>query len=179
VFGILNSFLSFLRTYEKKKAYNMFFMFDPRFKKLHLVSSYYVGKKQGVSIVEQYDRKALYSMLVTSYNHLHFIEDVAFDFVDRDDEEDYELDISKMTSNNVKTVKEIVTRELLDFRRFRVNMKDIKNPPQWWEKHESTFHIVGFLTKQILKIVGSQIETKHIFSLVGNLTCLKKISFII
>jgi len=60
----------------------MFFMFDPRFKSLHLVSSYYVAKKQRVSIAEQYDRKALYPMLVNSYNHLHFIEDVAFDFVD-------------------------------------------------------------------------------------------------
>ncbi len=106
----------------------MFFMFDPRFKSLHLVSSYYVAKKQRVSIAEQYDRKALYPMLVNSYNHLHFIEDVAFDFVDQDDEEDYELDISKMTSNNVKTIKEIVTRELLDFKRFHVDVKDIKKP---------------------------------------------------
>jgi hypothetical protein len=35
-----------------------------------------------------------------------------------------------MTSNNFKIVKEIVTRELLDFRRFNVNVKHIKNPPQ-------------------------------------------------
>jgi hypothetical protein len=59
-------------------------MFDPRFKSLHLVSSYYVGKKQGVSIGEQYDRKSLYPMLVNSYSHLHPIEDVAFSFVNRD-----------------------------------------------------------------------------------------------
>jgi len=57
-------------------------MFDPRFKNLHLISSYYVSKKQGVSIGEQYDKKTLYPMLVNSYNHLHPIEDVAFSFVD-------------------------------------------------------------------------------------------------
>jgi hypothetical protein len=83
VFGVLDSFLSFLKTYEKKKAYNMLsLMFDPWFKSLHLVSSYYVGKKQGVFVGEQYNRKALYPMLVSSYNHLHPIEDVAFSFVD-------------------------------------------------------------------------------------------------
>jgi hypothetical protein len=68
-----------------------------------------------------------------------------------------------MTNNSVKTTKEIVTRELLDFKRFHVDVKDIKNILQWWEKHESRFHIVGFLAKQILGIVGSQIETKRIF----------------
>jgi hypothetical protein len=51
-------------------------MLDLRFKNLCLVSSY-VGKKQEMSIVEEYDKKALYPMLVKSYNHLHLIEDVA------------------------------------------------------------------------------------------------------
>jgi len=34
-----------------------------------------------------------------------------------------------MTNNNVKIIKEIVTRELLDFRRFHVDVKYIKKPP--------------------------------------------------
>ncbi len=69
MFEVLDSFLSFLRTYEKKKAYNMLsLMFDLRFKNLHLVSSYYVGKKQEVFIGEQYDRKAFYPMLVTMFS---------------------------------------------------------------------------------------------------------------
>jgi hypothetical protein len=44
-----------------------------------------------------------------------------------------------MTNNSVKTTKEIVTRELLDFKRFHVDVKDIKNTLHWWEKHESRF----------------------------------------
>jgi hypothetical protein len=52
-----------------------------------------------------------------------------------------------MTNNSIKTAKEIVSRELLDFKRFHVDVKDIKNIHRWWEKHESRFHIVGFLTK--------------------------------
>jgi hypothetical protein len=79
-----------------------------------------------------------------------------------------------MTNNNFKIVKEIVSRELLDFRRFQVDVKYIKNPPQWWEKHESKFNIVGFLAKQMVGIIGSEIEIEHIFSLVGILTCIRK-----
>jgi hypothetical protein len=33
-----------------------------------------------------------------------------------------------MTSNNTKIAKEIVKRELLDFKRFHVDVKDIKKP---------------------------------------------------
>jgi hypothetical protein len=51
VFGVLDSFLSFMRTYDEKKTHNMLaFMFDPRFKSFCLVYSY-VGKGQEVSIV--------------------------------------------------------------------------------------------------------------------------------
>ncbi len=55
-----------------------------------------------------------------------------------------------------------------------MNLKETKNPLQWWEKHESRFPIVVFLARQILGIVSSQIETKHIFSLVGIVTNLRR-----
>jgi hypothetical protein len=41
-----------------------------------------------------------------------------------------------------------------------VDVKNIKCPLQWWEKHESMFPIVSLCAKQILGIVGSQIETQ-------------------
>ncbi len=74
----------------------------------------------------------------------------------------------------LKLQKKFVTQELLDFKRFHVNVKNIKNPLQWWEKHEFKFHAVRFLTKRILGIIGSQIETKRIFPLVGILTSLRR-----
>jgi hypothetical protein len=56
---VLDSFLSFLRKYEKRKAHNMFsLILDPWLKSLHLVFSY-VGHEQGISIVEKYDWKSL------------------------------------------------------------------------------------------------------------------------
>jgi hypothetical protein len=38
---------------------------------------------------------------------------------------------------------------------------------RWWRKYGTMFPTIGFSTKQILKIIGFQIETKRIFSLVG------------
>jgi hypothetical protein len=45
-----------------------------------------------------------------------------------DVDQDCGLDIFKMINNNAEIVKEIITRELLDFKRFHVDVKDIKNP---------------------------------------------------
>jgi hypothetical protein len=71
VINVLDSFLSFLKKYENKKVHNMIsLMLDPRFKSLHIVSSF-VGREQGVLFVEEYDRKSLYPMLVKCHEHLH------------------------------------------------------------------------------------------------------------
>jgi len=47
------------------------------------------------------------------------------------------------------------------------------DPLAWWHIHEGHFLNMGFLVKQILGIVGSQIETKRVFSLASVLTTLK------
>jgi len=48
----------------------LFLMLDLKFKSLYLVSSF-VGRKEGVSIVDEYDRRTLYHMLLKCYHHLH------------------------------------------------------------------------------------------------------------
>jgi hypothetical protein len=71
VINVLDSFLSFLKKYENKKAHNMIsLILDLRFKSLGIISSF-VGKEQGVVLVEEYDRKSLYPMLVKCHEHLH------------------------------------------------------------------------------------------------------------
>jgi hypothetical protein len=57
-----------------------------------------------------------------------------------------------------------MNRKLLIFKCYQVDVKDIKCPLQWWEKHESMFLIIGFRVKQILGIVESQIEIEKIFT---------------
>jgi hypothetical protein len=45
---------------------------------------------------------------------------------------------------------------------------------EWWKKQKYVLPIVGFLVKQILRIVGFEIETENIFSPVGILTNFKR-----
>jgi hypothetical protein len=51
--------------------------------------------------------------------------------------------------NQQKSLK-FVNKEILIFRKFEMDTKDIKCPLQWWEKHESMFPTIGFLACQIL-----------------------------
>jgi hypothetical protein len=68
----------------------------------------------------------------------------------------------------------LVNKELLIFRHYKLNVKDIRCPLQWWEKHGSMFPIIGFCVGQILGMVGSQIEIEIIFSLPKILTSLRR-----
>jgi hypothetical protein len=71
IIQVLDSFLSFLKKYEERKAYSMFFlMLDPRFKTLCLVSSL-IGHEQSKAIVEEYGNKSLFLMIHKYYYHLH------------------------------------------------------------------------------------------------------------
>jgi hypothetical protein len=65
-------------------------------------------------------------------------------------------------------------RKLLVFWHYQVDVKEIKCPLQWWEKHEAMFPTFGFIAYQIIRIVGSQIEIEIIFSLVSILTNLRR-----
>jgi len=64
-------FLFFLKI-ENKKAHNVFLMLDLGFKSLCLISSF-VGRKEGINIVDEYDRRTLYPMLLKCYHHLHLM----------------------------------------------------------------------------------------------------------
>jgi hypothetical protein len=71
VINVLNSFLSFLKKYENRKAHNMtYLMVNPRFKSLHIISLF-VEREQGIALVEKCDKKSLYLMLVKCHKHLH------------------------------------------------------------------------------------------------------------
>jgi len=79
-----------------------------------------------------------------------------------------------MTVNTSVSMAKLVNKELLIFRRFQMDPKEIKCPLQRWQKHESMFPTVGSLAQQILQIVESQIETERIFSLADIFTNLRR-----
>ncbi len=62
-----------------------------------------------------------------------------------------------MTSSTTEPVTKLVNRKLLIFKKFQMDPKEIKCLLQWWQKHETMFPTIGFLTRQILGIVESQI----------------------
>jgi hypothetical protein len=63
VCGVLDIFLSFLKKIDELKAHNMLtlILLDPRLKSFHLGSSF-IGRDQGVAIIEQYDTMSLHLM---------------------------------------------------------------------------------------------------------------------
>ncbi len=74
VYGVFYWFLSFFLNFEERKAHNMLsLMLDPKFKNFHLVSSF-VGQEEDVNIVDEYDRRTLYPMLLKCYHHLQWWE---------------------------------------------------------------------------------------------------------
>jgi hypothetical protein len=64
-----------------------------------------------------------------------------------------------MTTNISELATKLINRVLLIFKRYQVDVKNIKRPLQWWEKHKSMFPTIVFCANQILGIVGFQIET--------------------
>ncbi len=60
------------------------------------------------------------------------------------------MDSFEPTSSTSELAKELVKKEVLIFRRYQIDVKDIKCPLQWWEKHETIFLIVGFFALALL-----------------------------
>ncbi len=65
------------------------------------------------------------------------------------------MDIFEETASINEPAEEIVKKELLVFRRYQLDVKDIKRPFQWWKKHEVMFPTIRFLAKHIFDVVGS------------------------
>jgi hypothetical protein len=54
------------------------------------------------------------------------------------------LDIFEMTTNKSEPTTKLINKKLMIFKRYEVDVKDIKCPFQWWEKHEKMFPTIGF-----------------------------------
>jgi hypothetical protein len=132
-----------------------------------------INREQGKAIVEEYDKKSLFSMLIKCHYHLHPLFEFERDIVDQGIEEDNSLDIFKMIANISEPTTELINIKFLIFKHYQVDVKKIKCPLQWKEKHENMF-IGGFYVRQILEIVRYQIEREKIFSLFRIFISLKR-----
>jgi hypothetical protein len=120
----------------------LFLMLDYTIKNLCLIS-YSIGQEESVNIMDECD-----TMLLKSYHHLHLITE-HIGCVDQTIDEDCNLDIFHQTASTSELTKELITRELLIFKCYQVDPKDIKCHFQWWGKHEAMFPTISFLTNQI------------------------------
>ncbi len=77
-------------------------------------------------IVEEYDMEALYPMLLKCYHYLHPAGKSEFGGVVDHKVDDCKLNIFQMTISNNEPTKELVIKKL-NFRRFHVDVKDIKS----------------------------------------------------
>ncbi len=77
------------------------------------------------------------------------------------------MDIFEQIVNINELVEELVKRELLIFKKYQLDVKDIKCHFQWWQKHETMFSTIGFLACHVFGVAGSQIIIERISSLVG------------
>jgi hypothetical protein len=145
IIQVLDSFLSFLKKYEERKAYNMpSLMLDLRFKTFCLMSSL-IGHEQGKAIVEEYGKKNLFPMI------LHPLVESKRGVVDQRVEEDKSLDIFEMTTNTSEPTMELVNKKLLILKHYYIDVKDIKCSLKWWEKHGNMFLQLVFVLNKSLK----------------------------
>jgi hypothetical protein len=105
-------------------------MLNPRFKGFCLVSSH-VGHEQGMFIVEEYDAKTLYPMLLKCYHYLHLVGENEFSDVANHEDEDCKLDIIQTIASSNEPMKNLMTKKFLNFKRFHVDVKDIKSLLLW------------------------------------------------
>ncbi len=104
--------------------------------------------------MDEYNKRTLYPMLLKCYHHLHsMIESIGC--IIQTTDEDFNLDFFQQIASTSKPLKELVIKELLIFRHYWMDPKDIKCPFQWWGKHRAMFPTFGFLAHQILGIIRS------------------------
>jgi len=82
----------------------------------------FIDCEQGVTIVEEYDRKYLFPMFLKFHHHVHPVVEFKSDFVNQGNDEDSSL--NTITSETTK--KLVKYRKLLIFKHYQMDVKDIK-----------------------------------------------------
>jgi len=82
-----------------------------------------------LAIVEKYDIKYLFPIFKKCYYHLHPLAKTNKGIVDLRVRKDKSLDIFEMTINTSEPTTKLINRELLIFRRYQVDVKNIKSCP--------------------------------------------------
>ncbi len=77
-------------------------MLDPRFENIHLVS-FFIGREQGIAIVQVYDERSLYLMFLKCYHHLQPMVGSEKEFIEQIVDANYNLNIFEMATRISET----------------------------------------------------------------------------
>ncbi len=102
-------------------------MLDPRFKTFCIMFSL-IGREQRKIIIEKYDKKIFISYFFKCHYYLHPLAEFERDVVDKKVEKDNSLNIFEMTTNTIEPTMKLMNRELLIFKHYQMDVKDIKCP---------------------------------------------------
>jgi hypothetical protein len=115
-------------------------------------------------MVAKYDSKTLLLLLVATFRFLNPNSNGLTEATPVNGDED---SIFGGVISNEITLHGLFTNKLNLFRHLHVKLEDSMLPLIWWKIYEARFLNVSFVVQQIFGILGSHIETKRIFSIIG------------
>ncbi len=118
----------------------------------------FMGFHEGIKVVWEYYQRSLIPMLMKCYEHLHtnFCLSCWFTICSHGYKCEV-LDIIEMASSNSEPIKECVTWKLLQFKRFPIDVKDIKCLLVWWRSKESSSYVPYYRVVCVANFGNSQI----------------------
>jgi hypothetical protein len=140
-------------------------MLDPHYKGLGLVIQN-VGKERALKIANEYDRAILFPLFVCAYKFLNptNVSERVHNFASESSQSTSFYDLMEIDKDMALSM---VKEQFTDFKIKKGIEEECKDPLAWWRAHEVHYSYVGFVARQILGIVGSQIGAERIFSIVG------------
>jgi hypothetical protein len=147
-------------------------MLNLRYKGLGLVIQN-VGNERAFQIPGEYDRLTLLPLLVCAYKFLNptNVSEKVPNFALESFQSISLYDLMEIDEDMPLSV---VKEQLTHFKIKKIIEEECKDPLAWWRAHEVHYSYVGFVARQILDIVGSQIEVERVFNIVGICTNLRR-----
>jgi len=141
ILKVLLTFFFFLHVFDKEKGHNMLvLMFDPRFKNMHLVTMF-LGHENAIVVIFEYNEKLLLPLLMMA-SKLLMLERVE-KACNLHSQVDFEglFHTTTTTTITTNTYMDIVSRELVGFQRFPIDVESWKCV-LCWKKKEHKFSTI-------------------------------------
>jgi hypothetical protein len=138
-------------------------MLDPHFKSMQLVTMY-LGQENVVALVVEYDDELLLPLVTEVAKLLMLSSGAKFENLVT---QVNSKNLVFTTTMNVDFYRDLVSRELIGYCQYVVDVGNCKCALSWWRKEKNMFPIIALVTQHIFGILANQINIKHIFYVVG------------